>query len=81
MHPQVLTTGQVAKLCWVSSRTVQKWVDQGMLRGHRLPGSKDRRISRVDVELFAKKHGMPLNEPAQVEAKDAAFEHPDLLRT
>ena len=40
----VLTTGEVAKICKVAPRTVTKWFDSGQLRGYRIPGSKDRRI-------------------------------------
>jgi two-component system, OmpR family, response regulator RpaA len=40
----VLTTGEVAKICNVAPRTVSKWFDSGALHGYRIPGSKDRRI-------------------------------------
>ena len=40
----VLTTGDVAKICNVAPRTVSKWFDSGQLKGYRIPGSKDRRI-------------------------------------
>ena len=30
----VLTTGEVAKLCNVASRTVSKWFDSGQIKGH-----------------------------------------------
>src|SRR4051812_28109101 len=38
----VLTTGEVAKICNVAPRTVSKWFDSGALHGYRIPGSKDR---------------------------------------
>ncbi len=57
----VLTTGQVAKLCNVAPRTVSKWFDTGQLRGYRIPGSKDRRIPVSQLVRFMKAHGMPLN--------------------
>ena len=41
---EVLTTGEVAKICNVAPRTVSKWFDSGQLQGYRIPGSKDRRI-------------------------------------
>jgi len=34
----VLTTGDVAKICHVAPRTVSKWFDNGQLRGYRIPG-------------------------------------------
>lgn len=57
----VLTTGQVARICNVAPRTVSKWFDSGQLRGYRIPGSKDRRIPLPDLIGFMKAHGMPLN--------------------
>ena len=45
----VLTTGEVAKICNVAPRTVSKWFDSGALTGYRIPGSKDRRIPLNDV--------------------------------
>ena len=57
----VLTTGEVAKICNVAPRTVSKWFDSGALRGYRIPGSKDRRIPVNQLIRFMKQHGMPLN--------------------
>lgn len=57
----VLTTGQVAKLCSVAPRTVSKWFDSGQLRGYRIPGSRDRRIPLSQLISFMRANGMPLN--------------------
>src|SRR5687768_4648688 len=57
----VLTTGEVAKICNVAPRTVSKWFDSGALRGYRIPGSKDRRIPLNQLIRFMKQHNMPLN--------------------
>ncbi len=57
----VLTTGEVAKICSVAPRTVSKWFDSGALTGYRIPGSKDRRIPLNQLIKFMKHHGMPLN--------------------
>src|SRR3954466_1078175 len=57
----VLTTGEVAKICSVAPRTVSKWFDSGALHGYRIPGSKDRRIPLNQLIRFMKQHGMPLN--------------------
>lgn len=70
---QALSTGKIAKLCGVAPRTASKWIDTGLLKGFRVPGSKDRRVLRTDLEAFAKEHGMPLLDAPLVEA--------DLLRT
>ncbi|MFA5554427.1 MAG: helix-turn-helix domain-containing protein [Phycisphaerae bacterium] len=55
----VLTTGDVAKICNVAPRTVSKWFDTGQLKGYRIPGSKDRRIPLSELMRFMKQHGMP----------------------
>ncbi|HEY0008723.1 MAG TPA: response regulator [Tepidisphaeraceae bacterium] len=57
----VLTTGEVAKICQVAPRTVSKWFDSGALPGYRIPGSKDRRIPLGQLVKFMKQNGMPLN--------------------
>ncbi len=57
----VLTTGEVAKICNVASRTVSKWFDSGQLRGYRIPGSKDRRIPVTSLIKFMKNHGIPMD--------------------
>ena len=36
---RVFETGQVAKICEVSRKTVNKWFDSGRLKGFRIPGS------------------------------------------
>jgi len=56
----VLTTGQIANLCRCAPRTVAKWIDDGALKGFRLPGSKDRRVVLVQLFCFMRERGMPL---------------------
>jgi excisionase family DNA binding protein len=60
-NKDVLTTGQVARICNVAPRTVSKWFDTGQLKGYRIPGSKDRRIPMDDLIVFMRSHGIPLN--------------------
>jgi len=55
----VLTTGDVAKICNVAPRTVSKWFDNGQLKGYRIPGSKDRRIPVSELIRFMKANNMP----------------------
>ena len=57
---EVLTTGQVARICNVAPRTVSKWFDSGQLRGYRIPGSKDRRIPLAQLIRFMRAHSIPL---------------------
>ena len=57
----ILTTGEVAKICNVAPRTVSKWFDSGQLRGYRIPGSKDRRIPMNALIKFMKAHSIPMD--------------------
>jgi excisionase family DNA binding protein len=61
IEKDVLTTGEVAKICNVAPRTVSKWFDSGSLRGYRIPGSKDRRIPVSELIKFMRAHGIPLD--------------------
>jgi len=57
----VLTTGEVAKICNVAPRTVSKWFDAGQLKGYRIPGSKDRRIPVAELVKFMRAHDIPMD--------------------
>lgn len=57
---QVFTTGEVARICNVTIRTVIRWIDRGELEAYRIPGRRDRRVQRSDLIAFLKKHGLPL---------------------
>ena len=61
-NPQSLTTGEVAKLCNVSGAMVRRWVDGGILKGFRIPGSKFGRIPRKEVTEFLRTNGMLMGE-------------------
>jgi len=60
IEKDVLTTGEVAKICNVAPRTVSKWFDSGSLKGYRIPGSKDRRIPMGELLKFMRAHGIPM---------------------
>jgi excisionase family DNA binding protein len=59
---EILTTGEVARICHVAPRTVSKWFDSGKLRGYRIPGSRDRRIPLRHLLQFMRDHGMPVKD-------------------
>jgi len=61
LDKEVLTTGEVAKICNVAPRTVSKWFDAGQLKGYRIPGSKDRRIPVAQLVRFMKDHSIPMD--------------------
>jgi excisionase family DNA binding protein len=81
---EVLTTGEVARICGVAPRTVTKWFDAGQLRGFKIPGSRDRRIPRESLVRFMKAHGIPLRGLdggcTRVLIVDAEYESADALR-
>ena len=64
LDKEVLTTGEVAKICNVAPRTVSKWFDSGSLKGYRIPGSRDRRIPASELVKFMKAHNIPLEGAA-----------------
>ena len=53
------TTGEVAELCHVTIPTVIKWIESGELEGFKIPGSKNRRITRESLLTFMKKYNIP----------------------
>jgi excisionase family DNA binding protein len=55
----LVTTGQAARLCAVTPRTIARWVDAGLVRSHRTAGGR-RRMLRSDVLAFMRQHGMPM---------------------
>ncbi|MEZ6234487.1 MAG: response regulator [Phycisphaerales bacterium] len=61
IEKEVLTTGEVAKICNVAPRTVSKWFDSGTLGGYRIPGSKDRRIPVTELRKFMRDHNIPMD--------------------
>lgn len=53
------TTGEVARLCQVTRRTVIKWIDSGKLKGYTIPGSRHRRVSTDRLRDFVRAHKLP----------------------
>jgi excisionase family DNA binding protein len=58
-RPTSYTTGEVARICQVTKRTVIKWIDGGKLDGYTLPGSKHRRVSAESLHRFMKENHLP----------------------
>jgi len=55
----VFTAGEVAAICRVCSLTASRWIDRGLLKGYRVPGSLHRRVTRFELELFMSASGLP----------------------
>src|SRR5215203_1163771 len=51
---EILTTFQAARLCGVSHKSIERWIDAGFLRGFRTPGGH-RRVHRADLLEFIQK--------------------------
>lgn len=62
----IYTTGRTAKICRVAARTVSKWIDAGRLKGHRLPGSLDRRVNGAHLLAFMRENGMDALIPTEL---------------
>jgi excisionase family DNA binding protein len=58
---QVFTTGEAAEICKVSQQTIIRCFDSGRLQGFRVPGSRFRRIPRVELLRFMKKNEIPID--------------------
>ena len=57
----LFTTGEAAEICKVSQQTIIRCFDSGRLDGFRIPGSKFRRIPRLNLVKFMKENGIPLD--------------------
>ena len=58
---EVYTTGQVAKICRVTIRTVIKWYESGRIKGYKIPASKDRRIPHESLVEFLRENELPVD--------------------
>jgi two-component system response regulator VicR len=63
-NKDTLTTGEAAKWCGVSFRTVLRWIERGELAAYRLPGRGDARIKLEDFVEFLGRNHMPV--PAEL---------------
>ncbi|MBX3372966.1 MAG: response regulator [Phycisphaeraceae bacterium] len=56
---QVFTTGEAAEICNVSQQTIIRCFDSGRLQGFRVPGSRFRRIPRLELLRFMRSNDIP----------------------
>lgn len=61
INKQVFTTGEAAQICKVSQQTIIRCFDRGSLNGFRVPGSKFRRIPRIELLRFMRDNDIPLD--------------------
>ena len=55
-----LTTGDIAEHCDVNLRTVIRWIDKGSLKGYKLPGRGNNRVTVQNFVVFLKENNMPI---------------------
>ena len=53
---KIYTTGQISKICEISTATVIRSIDNGDLEGYKIPGSNHRRVSHNSLVKFIKKY-------------------------
>ena len=57
--PQFFTTYDIGRMTGTDPTTVHKWIDKGLMRGHRTPGGH-RRVRGDDLKVFLVAHQMPI---------------------
>jgi hypothetical protein len=67
---EVFTTGEAAKLCYLSQQTVIRCFDNGTLQGFKVPGSKFRRITRAGLIEFMVVNAIPLTNLGELSPED-----------
>ena len=65
MALDVLTSGEAARLCGVSFRTVIRWIERGRLQAYKLPGRGDHRVPLAELRRFMRENSIP--EPAELQ--------------
>jgi hypothetical protein len=50
--------GEISKMIGVSTSLIVKWIDQGKLRGYKIPFTSRRKVTARDLEQFCKDHGL-----------------------
>jgi excisionase family DNA binding protein len=68
-HPEYVSTLEAAKILGVSTFSTQRWFDEGLLKGSRLPGGK-RLISRASLDAFLKEHSLVPTPPGKTSPHD-----------
>lgn len=64
-NPKILSSGDLAHFLGCAPRTACNFAEKGLLKCHRLPGSKDRRFYLEDVLTFAREHDFMTDELMQ----------------
>lgn len=65
---KTLKPGEIAAYCDVHHRTVSRWIANGQLKGHKLPGRGNYRVQLDDFLAFLQRQKMPMPEALVNEA-------------
>lgn len=57
---KTLKPGEIAQYCDVHHRTVSRWIANGQLKGHKLPGRGNYRVLLTDFISFLRQQQMPM---------------------
>lgn len=66
---KTLKPGEIAQYCDVHHRTVSRWIANGQLKGHKLPGRGNYRVQLDDFLSFLEQHRMPIPEALTTETQ------------
>ncbi len=67
-NDEVYTTTQAAQISGFSVKKIQEWVDSGMLKGYRIPGTRKRNIPNKFLVDFLYESEIPF-EATNLEAR------------
>ena len=65
---KTLTSGEIASYCDVNLRTVIRWIENGKLKGFKLPGRGNNRVLVEDFIEFLQRHYMPIPDALKGDA-------------
>lgn len=66
------STGEIAKFCGVTLRTVIRWIERGSLNAYKLPGRGNNRVTEQELLKFLNEYQMPI--PDELKPKESATE-------
>jgi len=69
---KTLKPGEIAAYCDVHHRTVSRWIANGQLKGHKLPGRGNYRVLLDDFMRFLQQQQMPMPLELQQHQADSA---------
>lgn len=73
------STGEIAKFCGVTLRTVIRWIERGSLNAYKLPGRGNNRVTEEELLKFLNEYGMPI--PDALKSNKSATESVSIHET